>query len=365
MGKRQSRLLVNEVDRHSVKIMSKPNPIRCYLLVGTLSAVFVHQSLAQEVDIMVQQSSGKLVTGVADLPSNAFTVPNRVYTRNLLSNFRAADPGFFSLSEGNPNLPAEALPANADLMWDFLPMTVNQTASNLLYWDAQDDDGDGLDLEDVGFVRPGNAVLKVIKNGTFTADATENMISGGLVATTAFDGSIHEHPAYRVESLDATLPLAGIYLVSQQVRMGGLESSDPFFLAFRTSTINAGALAVAANWIDANLAMLTSPPTLAGDYNGDGVVNLADYTVWRDTLGSTMDLAANGDNTGASEGVIDGADYTAWKDAFGNAGLQALPASAVAVPEPSTLGVASAAALLAAICSTVSRSGIICSHGAQ
>lgn len=38
----------------------------------------------------------------------------------------------------------------------------------------------------------------------------------------------------------------------------------------------------------------------------------ADYTVWRDTLGSTTDLRANWDNTDASMGVIDQADYDFW-----------------------------------------------------
>ena len=37
-----------------------------------------------------------------------------------------------------------------------------------------------------------------------------------------------------------------------------------------------------------------------GDFNGDGKVDAADYTVWRDTLGSTSDLRANGDNTGTA-----------------------------------------------------------------
>ena len=34
---------------------------------------------------------------------------------------------------------------------------------------------------------------------------------------------------------------------------------------------------------------------LTGDYNHDGIVSAADYTVWRDTLGSTTDLRADGD----------------------------------------------------------------------
>ena len=59
------------------------------------------------------------------------------------------------------------------------------------------------------------------------------------------------------------------------------------------------------------------PPTLAGDYNGDGKVDAADYTVWRDTFGSTTDLRANGDNSGASQGVIDQADYLTWVQNFG------------------------------------------------
>jgi hypothetical protein len=64
-------------------------------------------------------------------------------------------------------------------------------------------------------------------------------------------------------------------------------------------------------------------PFLTGDYNGDRVVNAADYTVWRDTLGSTTDLRANGDNSGTSENVIDEADYAIWVDRFGNVGASA------------------------------------------
>ena len=59
-------------------------------------------------------------------------------------------------------------------------------------------------------------------------------------------------------------------------------------------------------------------PVVPGDYNGDAIVDAADYTVWRDTLGSTTDLRANGDDSGASAGKIDAADYAVWKNNFGN-----------------------------------------------
>jgi hypothetical protein len=76
--------------------------------------------------------------------------------------------------------------------------------------------------------------------------------------------------------------------------------------------------------------------TLAGDYNGDGIVDAADYTVWRDTLGRVgPGLAANGDDTGASAGKIDQADYNIWKANFGNHSPGA--GSGAAVPEPPTI----------------------------
>jgi hypothetical protein len=70
-----------------------------------------------------------------------------------------------------------------------------------------------------------------------------------------------------------------------------------------------------------------------GDYNRDGVVNIADYTVWRDTLGSTTDLRANGDDTGSSTGKIDQADFIIWETNFG---IHAGSGASDSVPEPST-----------------------------
>ncbi|MEM9914126.1 MAG: hypothetical protein AAF911_04120 [Planctomycetota bacterium] len=74
------------------------------------------------------------------------------------------------------------------------------------------------------------------------------------------------------------------------------------------------------------------PSVLLGDYNGDGEVNAADYTVWADNFGSMVDLEADGNGNG----VIDAADYTVWADNFGNT----LPGQAAVtfIPEPATAG---------------------------
>lgn len=76
--------------------------------------------------------------------------------------------------------------------------------------------------------------------------------------------------------------------------------------------------------------------TLTADYNGNGVVDAADYTIWRDTLGSTSDLAADG----SGNGFIDASDYTVWKNNFGvtlGAGASASVVAGTNVPEPNSL----------------------------
>jgi hypothetical protein len=92
---------------------------------------------------------------------------------------------------------------------------------------------------------------------------------------------------------------------------------------------------------------------LTGDFNGDGQVDAADYTVWRDTLGSMSDLRANGDDTGTSMGKIDQADYLVWKASFGmGSGASAnaaLSAQSAAVPEPATWIVSGALGTLLAL----------------
>ncbi|QDU54902.1 hypothetical protein [Aeoliella mucimassa] len=314
--------------RPSTFIFTRAWLLLCLLTVASASTAATH------LDMMVQQEDGKLVTGLAELSEGAYSIGAQVYSGSLLSSNRASDPGYFSLAEGNPNLPAEALPADSDLYWDFLPMSVGATVSNLFYWDGLDDNLDGLSIDDVEFDRPDNEQFYMVSNGFFAADASDQMVPGGVIDTTAFDGSIHKHPAYILDTSDASTPDTGIYMISMQVRMDGLETSEPYFLLMRTSTLGDDTLEVATDWVEGNLEMLTGGPTLPGDYNGDGLVDLGDYTVWRDSLGSTTDLAANGDNTGTSQGIIDVADYEIWKVNFGTSLNPIAAVETAVVPEP-------------------------------
>ncbi|TWT48995.1 hypothetical protein [Botrimarina hoheduenensis] len=76
-------------------------------------------------------------------------------------------------------------------------------------------------------------------------------------------------------------------------------------------------------------------PALAGDYNADGVVDAADYTVWRDTQGQAgLGLPADSN----FDGVVDLIDYFAWRSNYGQVapGPVSEAAASRAVPEPNT-----------------------------
>ena len=87
---------------------------------------------------------------------------------------------------------------------------------------------------------------------------------------------------------------------------------------------------------------LTPPPMTTGDYNGDQTVNAADYTVWRNALGTTVTELGSGAD-GHADGTIDEQDYAFWKEKFGTvlSGVGNGGGSLV-VPEPTLLSLTAA-----------------------
>jgi serralysin len=77
-----------------------------------------------------------------------------------------------------------------------------------------------------------------------------------------------------------------------------------------------------------------SAPTPTGDYNGNNIVDAADYVVWRKTLGLTASPNGSGAD-GDSNGTIGPGDYTYWRARFGNPAGSGTLADA-AIPEPTT-----------------------------
>ena len=80
------------------------------------------------------------------------------------------------------------------------------------------------------------------------------------------------------------------------------------------STITLPALNSGLEWRTLGSTLLVATD-LAGDYNGNGEVDAADYVTWRYTLGQhvTAGQAADGDG----DGVVDQADFNVWRSHFG------------------------------------------------
>lgn len=72
-------------------------------------------------------------------------------------------------------------------------------------------------------------------------------------------------------------------------------------------------------------------PPSKGDYNHDTKTNAADYTIWRNSLGSGVVRGTGADGNG--DGEITFADYSIWKD---NYGTDLGGGGSSIVPEPST-----------------------------
>lgn len=98
---------------------------------------------------------------------------------------------------------------------------------------------------------------------------------------------------------------------------GGAED-----LEFRYRTPN-GAI------IDSVVEYIGVSAALTGDYNNDGTVNAADYTVWRDNLNRSVALP--NEDLSVTPGQVTTADYGVWKANFGDNGSGAGTAT---VPEP-------------------------------
>jgi formylglycine-generating enzyme required for sulfatase activity len=89
-----------------------------------------------------------------------------------------------------------------------------------------------------------------------------------------------------------------------------------------------------------------------GDYNGNGVVDAADYDGWRQAYGSMVEPGSGADGNG--DGMVDAADYVLWRNSLGQTALGAIAngissaSTRAAVPEPAAWVMGLMSLLLAA-----------------
>lgn len=72
---------------------------------------------------------------------------------------------------------------------------------------------------------------------------------------------------------------------------------------------------------------------LPGDFNGDNLVDAADYNQWKQKFGSVGDFGADGND----DSVVNAADYTIWRNNFGRGSATSTLLAPDAVPEPTSM----------------------------
>lgn len=142
-------------------------------------------------------------------------------------------------------------------------------------------------------------------------------------------------------SVDGNATIAGELIIEFEDLGSGdyTPATGDSFEIVAASSISGGFDTVAAPPLSGGLAWRLHPtarsitlhvvaPSAAGDYNADGLVDAADYTVWRDSYGfSGAQLLADGDN----DGTIGDGDFVVWRDAY-----EAAFEQGQTVPEPLT-----------------------------
>lgn len=286
---------------------------------------------AQHIDFLVWDESGKVGVGEYDY-DNAAAADRRVQIGRFNNEYTIDSPGFTSFSG------SDALPGGEALSWDFMPMTIDSGLhagyrSTLMYWD-----GLGGTAEFGPTTTDAYEFSIIGTAGSATAQGSDQLEEGSIIATTPPNGAIHVHPFYFLDDngdqLNTTLPASGIYLLALRLTIGNLEPSDPVFMIWATPELEVlPAIQPTFSWVNARVDSLVME-RLPGDYNADGTVDAADYTVWRresDQPGSGLSADGNGDQ------VVNDLDFALWRSNFGASAFSAASSANVAIPEPSSL----------------------------
>jgi autotransporter-associated beta strand protein len=190
-----------------------------------------------------------------------------------------------------------------------------------------------VDVRNGGLIKSGAGTLALTGNNTYAMDTTveagtlrigtatlANSADVYLTSGSLLDLNFSAGTPDVIDSLfiDGVSQLAGTW--------GGVGSGAQF-----TSPLISGT---------GLLQVSTYVAPIAGDFNGDGVVNQVDLSAWEQGFGMAGGaVASNGD--GDADGDVDGSDFLVWQQ---NLGQGSAPGVA-AIPEPETLLLAVAAGL--------------------
>ena len=162
-----------------------------------------------------------------------------------------------------------------------------------------------------------------------------------LVSTSTTESDVRIHASERADGSVAVMVLnmnsSGTRTVDVSISGSTLSEDGLMYQTNGDTALSMTSIGNLGNSFSTSIAARTlqlfvipAMPSLDGDFNGDGTVDAADYTVWRDGLGS----------------LYTAEDYDDWKANFGST-LPGEGSASAAVPEPGAILILTSALLLA------------------
>ena len=176
----------------------------------------------------------------------------------------------------------------------------------------------------------GTTVAPGTTYGTLSVEASYVQNAGSTLQIEL--GGTDKGHTYDVLDVAGTLIAGGtLQVVLDGFTPSGGNQFDILDFGFLTGSF-ALTLPEGVNWDTSQLlttgVLSVATGSLDGDFNEDGIVNAADYTIWYDNMGSNTMLP----NDNGLGGPVGQAHYVLWKNNFGTAN-----GNAAAVPEPASL----------------------------
>ena len=194
--------------------------------------------------------------------------------------------------------------------------------THTVYVRGQDALGGWGEAAGVTFVKQ---AIPVVSTAVVTPPVAEfgPLVVSAVVSDADSDVVAAEYFLNATGSAGTGVPLAaadGAFDSASETVVGAISAAVFESLPRGTNTVFFRGRDTEGNWGEFATASFQKNVLLAGDYDGNGVVDQLDYDVWATTYGSTVDLRADGDGNGA----VDIFDYTIWRE---NEGRVLLPAA--------------------------------------
>lgn len=303
----------------------------------TYSNLLASVDLEVGVDGDHNQDEIATISGIAG-PTN----PNNIF----YVEFVGASGGHGYLNALKIEEVGDAPPATEVLVTDFNNFSLDGTFDS---WDtaAITSGADALRVEGVGagggYALPGFADASA--TNTLELDVTINSGDSPNVTALLEDGDGTQY-SYRFGTLANGNHVLTFPLTPIGQTIGDNDSSNP--VAGSTPGLDLANLAAFQISVETGEAFdydvefnnfrLYQAVAVEGDYNGDGAVNAADYTVWRDNVGGDAATAfAAGTRDPSATGPVGADDYDFWRSRYGATSTVSNSLKAAAVPEPSAI----------------------------